>query len=102
MTTSGKVLDEPRFSLAPYIGDMTEKQENAARSMTGSQHVAIQKLRWIREKNGLSQREVARKMGSAASVVCYIENGKIDPRISTLRRYALACGAEISFNVSEA
>lgn len=80
---------------------MEEKQENTARSMTDSQHVAIQKLRWIREKNGLSQREVAKRMGSAASVVCYIENGKIDPRMSTLRRYALACGAEVSFSVSE-
>lgn len=84
------------------MGDMTETHGNNAYRMFSSQRAAIRQLCWIREKNGLSQREVARRMGSAASVVCNIENGKIDPRMSTLRRYALACGAEISFNVSEA
>ena len=81
---------------------MTKKEEKTKLRMYDSQIDAIRRLRWIREKNGLSQREVARRMGSAASVVCYIENGKIDPRISTLRRYALACGAELIFTVSEA
>lgn len=84
------------------MGGMTRKEEKTLERMYKSQRDVIRRLRWIRSQNGLSQREVARRMGSAASVVCNIENGKIDPRMSTLRRYALACRAEISFNVSEA
>ena len=80
---------------------MTKKEEKTLKRMYDSQRAAIRQLCWIREKNRLSQREVAKRMGSAASVVCYIENGKTDLRMSTLRRYALACGAEVSFSVSE-
>lgn len=89
------------FSSAPYIGDMTEKHGNDAYRMFSSQRAAIRQLCWIREKNRLTQREVAKRMGSSVSVIWQIENGKTDPKLSTLRRYALACGAEISFNVSE-
>lgn len=69
--------------------------------MFNSQRAAIRQLCWIREKNRLTQTEVAKRMGSSVSVIWQIENGKTDPKLSTLRRYALACGAEISFNVAE-
>lgn len=80
---------------------MNKKEERAKQRMYDSQRAAIWELRYVRELHGLSQREVAKRMGSAASVICEIENGKTDLRMSTLRRYALACGGEITLTVSE-
>lgn len=79
---------------------MTEKQENAARRMVDSQYVAVQKLRWIRAQNYLTQEEVAKRMGACVATVVRIESGDADLRVSTLRRYALACGGEIAFRAS--
>ncbi len=90
------------FSSAPYIGGMTEKRGNTAYRIYKSQRVAIKQLCWIREKNHLTQTEVAKRMGSSVSVIWQIETGKTDPKLSTLRRYALACGGEIAFSVAEA
>lgn len=87
---------------APYIGGMTKKEEKTKLRMYDSQIDAIRQLRWIREMNGLTQEDVAKKMGITNFYVSRIENGKIVLRMSTLRRYALACGAKISFAVSEA
>lgn len=80
---------------------MNKKEERAKQRMYDSQRAAIWELRYVRELHGLSQREVAKRMGSAASVICEIENGKTDLRMSTLRRYALACGGEITLTVFE-
>ena len=87
---------------APYELGMTDKRYSAARRMVDSQYAAIQKLCWIRKQNGLTQEDIAERMGTPKFYVSRIENGHTDSRISTLRRYALACGAEISFNVTEA
>lgn len=79
---------------------MTEKQENAARRMVDSQYVAIQKLRWIRAQNELTQKDIAKRMGACVATVSRIESGNPDLKISTLRRYALACGGEVAFRAS--
>ena len=69
--------------------------------MADSQYAAVQKLRYVRELHGLTQKDVAKKMGTHSTWISRLENGKLDLKLSTLRRYALACGAEISFTVSE-
>ena len=79
-----------------------KKEERAKQRMYNSQRDVIRRLRWIRELDGLTREDVAKRMGSSVSVIRQIENGKVDPKLSTLRRYALACGGEISFAVSEA
>ena len=68
--------------------------------MVDSQYAAVQKLRWIRAQNGLTQRDVAKRMGSHVATVARIESGNPDLKISTLRRYALACGGEVAFRAS--
>lgn len=64
--------------------------------MVDSQYAVIQKLRWIRAQNYLTQEEVAKRMGACVATVVRIESGDFDLRVSTLRRYALACGGEIA------
>lgn len=86
---------------APYIVGMTRKEEKTLKIMYKSQRDLIRRLRWIRELDGLTREDVAKRMGSSISVIRQIENGKVDPKLSTLRRYALACGGEITFTVSE-
>lgn len=52
-------------------------------------------LRALREKTGLSQRDVARRMGCGDSTVSMIETGAREPRMSMLLRYCEAIGARI-------
>jgi ribosome-binding protein aMBF1 (putative translation factor) len=44
----------------------------------------------------LSQTVVAARMGTSQSALARIEAGEVDPRISTIERYALAIGDELT------
>ena len=44
---------------------------------------------------GISQKEVAARMGTTQSAVSDLERGATDPRLSTLQRYARAMGCQI-------
>ena len=48
-----------------------------------------------REKLGLSQTIVAARMNTSQSAVARLEAGEIDPRISTVERYAGALGQRL-------
>jgi predicted transcriptional regulator len=47
-----------------------------------------------RARAGLSQAEVARRMGTTHSVVARLESGRRAPSLRTVRRYAQAVGAK--------
>lgn len=49
-------------------------------------------LRWARRKAGLTQRELAERVGVAQSAVARIESGAVVPRVDTLDRLLRACG----------
>ena len=48
-----------------------------------------------RQHAGLSQTEIAARMGTSQSAVARLESGEADVRASTLERYAAALGTEI-------
>lgn len=52
-------------------------------------------LRGLREETGLSQTETAFRAGLTREAVCALENGRHDPRMSTIRRYCDAIGARM-------
>ncbi|MCH8266487.1 MAG: helix-turn-helix transcriptional regulator [Acidobacteria bacterium] len=52
-----------------------------------------------RNRAGLSQAEVARKMGTTQSTVARLESGKRLPSVSSLSRYAKAIGCKIQFRL---
>jgi transcriptional regulator with XRE-family HTH domain len=58
-------------------------------------------LRRLREQAGLSQSEVARRSGLRREVVCALESGRHDPRISTIRRHCDATGARVFIGLPE-
>lgn len=48
---------------------------------------------------GLSQTEVAARMGTSQSAVARLESGQADVRLSTLERYAAAVGHVLDFRL---
>ncbi|HEX6257424.1 MAG TPA: helix-turn-helix transcriptional regulator [Euzebyales bacterium] len=52
-----------------------------------------------RRAAGLSQTEVAARMGTSQSAVARLEAGRGDVRVSTLERYAQALGLTMRFGV---
>jgi ribosome-binding protein aMBF1 (putative translation factor) len=55
----------------------------------------VRKLAEQRQAAGLSQTEVAARMGTSQSAVARLESGTADVRASTLERYAAAVGGQI-------
>ena len=57
---------------------------------------------WIQNKRklaGLSQEEVAKKLGTQKSNISRLEKGSSNPRWKTLQNYAEACGFELSMKL---
>ena len=50
---------------------------------------------------GLSQTEVAARMGTSQSAVARLETGQADVRLSTLERYAAAVDNVLDFHLGE-
>ncbi|MET8007965.1 helix-turn-helix domain-containing protein [Nonomuraea glycinis] len=55
----------------------------------------IEALVGVRKQLGLTQADVAEKMGRSQPAVSDFERVGGDPRLSTIRRYAFAIGAEV-------
>jgi transcriptional regulator with XRE-family HTH domain len=53
------------------------------------------KLRTIRKKNGLTQAELARRVGVSRSYINKIENGEAKPSLALLERIASILGVSI-------
>ena len=67
--------------------------------MAGSDRELVRSLARRRLGLGLSQTEVAARMGTSQSTVARIESCGSDLRLSTLGRYAEALGTSISYRV---
>lgn len=59
----------------------------------------IDRLSDLRRNRGLSQTEVAARMGTSQSALARLESGQADVRVSTLARYAAALDADIGYTV---
>ena len=53
----------------------------------------------LRQERGLSQTEVAARMGTSQSAVARLESGDADVRLSTLERYAAALGQHLGWTL---
>lgn len=60
-----------------------------------SEFELIDTLLAMRKKSGLTQEEVAQKMGTKKSNISRLEKGSNNPSWKTLQNYAHACGFEI-------
>ena len=71
----------------------------ALRRMAEQRAVLVRELAARRQVAGLSQTEVAARMGTSQSAVARLESGTSDVRASTLERYAAAVGGEITWKL---
>jgi ribosome-binding protein aMBF1 (putative translation factor) len=60
----------------------------------------VRELAERRQAAGLSQTEVAARMGTSQSAVARLESGTADVRASTLERYAAAVGGQITWKLN--
>lgn len=58
-------------------------------------------IRALREKKGLSQRELAELVGTTQSAIARLESGHISPTLPTLDRIAAALGAEVTVTITD-
>ena len=54
-----------------------------------------------RTRAGLSQSEVAQRMGTTQSVVARLESGKRPPSMRTVERFAQAVGGHLVFHIEQ-
>ena len=62
------------------------------KEMAAHRERMVEELVGLRRELGLSQTEVAARMGTSQSAVARLESGEADVRLSTLERYAAALG----------
>ncbi len=85
---------EPSGSPLPLLPGF---REMAIRHMSAERRRLVRELAEQRRSAGLSQTEVAARMGTSQSAVARLEAGDADVRASTLERYAAALGSEITW-----
>jgi transcriptional regulator with XRE-family HTH domain len=75
-------------------------RDMALRRMAEQRADLVRELVEQRLAAGLSQTEVAARMGTSQSAVARLESGATDARASTLERYAAAVGGEINWRLN--
>src|SRR5579859_285723 len=90
---------EAPLPVMPGFREMAARRradEQAAR-MAQDRGRLVRQLAEQRQASGLSQTEVAARMGTSQSAVARLESGTGDVRASTLERYAAAVGGQITW-----
>src|SRR5215831_21096146 len=85
------VPEVPGLPLLPGFREM------ALRRMSAERRRLVADLTAERRSAGLSQTEVAARMGTSQSAVARLETGDADVRVSTLERYAAAIGSQLAW-----
>jgi transcriptional regulator with XRE-family HTH domain len=86
-----EVPEVPGLPLLPGFREM------ALRRMSAERRRFVADLTAQRRSAGLSQTEVAARMGTSQSAVARLETGEADVRVSTLERYAAAIGSQVAW-----
>ncbi len=74
-------------------------REMALRRMSAQRRRLLADLAAQRQSAGLSQTEIAARMGTSQSAVARLEAGQADVRMSTLERYAAAVGSDLTWQL---
>lgn len=82
--------------------DPEDPQTKLAAELAAEHYSFLERLVQERVNAGLSQREVASRMGVTQPTVSSIERLGSDLKLSTVRRYALAVGAMVKYQVEPA
>jgi transcriptional regulator with XRE-family HTH domain len=69
--------------------------------MAARRRAVTDELAERRQRLGLSQTQVAARMGTSQSAVARLESGDADVRLSTLERYAAALGHQLDITLKK-
>jgi ribosome-binding protein aMBF1 (putative translation factor) len=94
-------LDRPGAGEVPELPVMPGFREMALRRMSDERRRLVADLTEQRRSAGLSQTEVAARMGTSQSAVARLETGDADVRVSTLERYAAAIGSQLAWQLGQ-
>lgn len=90
-------------TLAHLLGlDLDDPETAALDSATERDMELIATLVQVRRDRGLTQQQVAERMSRSQPNVSAFERLGGDPHVSTIRRYAVAIGAEVHWRVAVA
>jgi predicted transcriptional regulator len=70
--------------------------------MAERRHALSGQLTELRRQLGVSQVELAARMGTSQSAVARFEAGDLDVRLSTVERYTTALGARLEWRIEHA
>jgi ribosome-binding protein aMBF1 (putative translation factor) len=94
---TSEVPGPPEVSDVPGLPLLPGFREMALRRMSDERRRLVADLTEQRRSAGLSQTEVAARMGTSQSAVARLETGDADVRVSTLERYAAAIGSQLAW-----
>ena len=91
----------PQPPVMPGFREMALRRRAAEQAalMAEDRGRLVRELAGQRQAAGLSQTEVAARMGTSQSAVARLESGTADVRASTLERYAAAVGGQITWKL---
>jgi ribosome-binding protein aMBF1 (putative translation factor) len=93
-------LEAGSLPVMPGFRDMAlRRADDQAARMAEDRGRLVRELAGQRQAAGLSQTEVAARMGTSQSAVARLESGTADVRASTLERYAAAVGGQITWKL---
>lgn len=85
-----------------YRGHTQSELTDLAEALASDHHALWYELVKARRAQGISQAQVAEFLGISQSAVAQFERYDNDPKLSTLRRYALAVGMKLHTTVTPA
>jgi ribosome-binding protein aMBF1 (putative translation factor) len=93
---------ESALPVMPGFREMAlrRRADDQAARMAEDRGRLVRELAEQRQAAGLSQTEVAARMGTSQSAVARLESGTADVRASTLERYAAAVGGQITWKLN--
>jgi transcriptional regulator with XRE-family HTH domain len=84
----GRAQDTDNLPVMPGFREMAVRRRKLAAELVE-----------LRRASGLSQTQVAARMGTSQSAVARLEGGAVDVRLSTLERYAAAVGLQVDLRI---
>jgi DNA-binding Xre family transcriptional regulator len=99
MDEAGREADDEAGAGGAELPRLPGFREMALRRMSAQRRGLLAELAGQRQAAGVSQTEIAARMGTSQSAVARLEAGEADVRASTLERYAAALGTEISWQL---
>ncbi|MBI5549743.1 MAG: helix-turn-helix transcriptional regulator [Deltaproteobacteria bacterium] len=83
--------------IGTFVREQIEREPEfgAAIEAAAERREIAKNLRALRERQHLTQGEIARRAGSSQSVIARLETGDVEPRFDLLRRVAEALGMRV-------